>query len=562
MRATVLVALVLLVGAFVGGVWWWTAGGVEDPSRRSGEPAVAPPSVAHAEAEGSPSPEPTRSIEVPRAPSAEAPFEVVLPSGTPQLRSVRVHVVDRDTKAEISDVTVIPNSASPPAVEHAASPVTLTPGPRLNPVTNRENFWFIAPGYVRNGASIDFRDSKDRTVELYACAVLLVTIRGELPKTTPPPPPRKAKRVVDFGTGVESRVHREPRLQLRHEDVFSTMYVNRPVTLGEMRVDEVTPGTLTVSVEIGATPTIVLASKLVRVAAGETARVELVLAPFAMPAAAPLAGTLQVPLGWPDEKLGLSFTPRGIPGAISEDGIELDATDLAPIPGRSGAYRWEAGDVLPGTYAITIKGTEITKVVDVPPTGATDVALEASTHAQLRVRVVSSRDGSPVKLSWLDWTPEPRDGGAAVSPILLLYDEATRTFQSRVPIGRGLLESFGADLWALDDAASAEIFPGEQELVARVRPVGGASVDLAADGKPVELLNRVADSIAVAPVGGSGRCLWRRYRNARLTFAADPPGRYTVTLPEIDGYESVAPFEVDVSIGKLAPVKVELRRTR
>jgi hypothetical protein len=125
MRAAVLLALVLLVGAFVGGVWWWTGGGVEDPSRRSDESAVAPPSALRTDAESSPSPEPTRSIEAPRAPSVDAPFELVHPSGTPQLRTVRVHVVDRDTRAEIGDVTVIPNRSTSSAVEHATSPVTL-----------------------------------------------------------------------------------------------------------------------------------------------------------------------------------------------------------------------------------------------------------------------------------------------------------------------------------------------------------------------------------------------------------------------------------------------------
>jgi hypothetical protein len=559
MRAVVFVGLLLMVGALVGGAWWWTAGHDEVSPRHTASPGVAPPSVADAKAESAPPP-PRDSVEAQRTPSAEAPVAPAPVNGTPQLRSVRVHVVDRDTRAEIADVTVIRSNSEDRAVEHATSPVTLTPGARSSPIEPRESFWITAPGYVRYGESIDFRDSKDRTVELTACGVLLVTIRGELPKTTPPPPPRKPRQVVDFGTAGPPRPPRDPVLQLRHEEVSSSMYRNLPATLGDTRVDELVPGNVTVSVEVGFTPPIVLASKSVRVAAHETARVELELAPFAMPAAAPLAGTLQVPPDWPDEKLGLSFAPRGIPGAISEDRIELDAADLAPIPGRSGAYRWEAGDVLPGKYAITIRGTSTTTLVDVPPTGTTDVALEASTHTQLRVRVVSAADGSPVKLSWLDWTPERKDGGAAASPILLLYDEATHTFGSSVPIGRGVLESFGADLWTLDDATPAALFPGEQELVARVRPVGGATVELTADGKPVELSQRLVDSIAVAPVGGSGRCLWRRIRDARPAFAVDPPGRYAVTLPEIDGYETVSTFEVDVSVGMLAPVKVELRR--
>src|SRR5258708_5104448 len=46
----------------------------------------------------------------------------------PQLRSVRVHVVDRDTRAEIGDVTVIRSGSYGGALEHAASPVSITGG--------------------------------------------------------------------------------------------------------------------------------------------------------------------------------------------------------------------------------------------------------------------------------------------------------------------------------------------------------------------------------------------------------------------------------------------------
>lgn len=562
MRTAGVIAIATLAGVAAVSAWWWTEAREDDAMRLATASVAERFAEARTEAEGAPATPTLETVEAQRTKTPAAPVEPAPTTATPQFRSVRVHVVDRDTRAELTDVTVTRNISSMRAVEGAASPVTIEPELHLSPLEPRENFWVTAPGYVRESLSIDFRDSTERTVDLVRCATLLVTIRGELPKTTPPPPPRKSLRAVDFGTSGPPRGARNAELRLKHEQNISGMYRSLPLALGETRVDELVPGNLTVSVEIGAAPPIVLASKVVRVAAGETARVELDVPPFAMPAAAPLAGTLRVPLGVPDGKLGLSISPRGIAGATGEDGIELESTDLTPIPGRSGAYRWEAGDVLIGRYAISIRGTSITVFVDVPPSGATDVELESLAHAQLCVRVVSSTDGSPVKLSWLDWTPKRADGSTASSPILLLHDETTHTFRSIVPLGSGELESFGADLWTLDEAVRAEIFPGDQELVASVRPIGGADVVLAADGKPVEFAPRLVDAVTVAPIGGTGRCLWKRFRNTSLSFAADPPGRYRVTLPDVDGYEPVPPFEVDVAIGKLTPMRVELRRSR
>jgi hypothetical protein len=595
MRAAVLFGLVLLVGAFVGGVWWWTSEtrdaqlpeGVArrmatDYAAASAAPEAAPSTPIGAAPSDSAEPRRT-SVHEPDYAKRDGPE-------APPSRSLLVHVVDAETRAEIADVSVIRaeslNTVTEDgrvvdqtpvyAVEHARSPVAIAPSEPDALTRGRETFtfWFCAAGYVRTFERLDFLDRSERTVALSPAASLVVVVRGVLPEV-PPSPAVRGQAIGPFGWIATSGVHdREPKLRLRRKrdgyiasgsvaEEFGIEFAEKTASIGETLYDEVLPGDLVASVEIGAShrlPT-VLATQSVHVVARETARVVLDVAPAAVPTLAQLAGTLRVPPGASIESFALEVSPRGLRGAIASDWRTLDAKSMEPVAGRNDTWRWDAGELPSGTYSITIHGASITKVVELPPRGATDVALEVPTHATLRVRVVSSRDGSPVKLSWLDWTPAWEEGAATgVSPILLLYDEATHTFASSVPIGRGELESFGADPWALDEAVRAEIFPGEQELVARVHPIGGASLVLACDGKALEMERRLVDAITVAPVGGSGRCVWKRLRDRLPAFAADPPGRYLVTLPTVPGYEPVAPFEVDVVVGTFAKLPIELRR--
>jgi hypothetical protein len=434
------------------------------------------------------------------------------------------------------------------------------------------SYLFSARGYVRSLQSLDVRGPAELTIALTPAASLVVEVHGKLPEMPPASAPARTDTDDDERSASAGELEREAKIRLRRrskeiapigklDDDFVVAFAQASARIGENYFENLAPGDIVVSIEIGFRSSIVLASQSVHVVARETARVVLDVAPVAVPILAQLAGTLRVPPGTSIERFTLDVSPREPRGAIDSDWRTLDAKSMEPVAGRNDTWRWDAGELPTGTYSITIRGTSITKVVELPPRGASDIVLEVPTHAMLHVRVVSSRDGSPVKLSWLDWTPEREEGSpTGVSPILLLFDEVTHTFGSSVPIGRGELESFGADLWALDDAVCAEIFPGEQELVARVHPIGGASLALSADGKPVEVGRRVVDAIAVAPVGGSGRCLWKRLRDRRAAFAVDRPGRYVVTLPAITGYEPVAPFEVDVDVGTLVKVPVELRR--
>jgi hypothetical protein len=603
MRAAVLVALVLLVGAFVGGAWWWTHETRDARFPDGGaRPTATDVAAEIAAAEAAPSTPigaaPSDSVE-PRRTSVREPEDAKREGPeAPPSDSLLAHVVDAETRVELDDVSVMrvssgftvmsglipPGAPLPPRkshesefiVEHGHSPVTIDPKEpdveSRSTVIENYSYLFSAPGYVRSLQSLDVRGPADLVVALAPAASLVVEIHGKLPEMPPASVEARTEMDDDDRSVAAGERERDAKIRLRRrskeiapigklDDDFVIAFAQATARIGETTIEDLLPGEILVTVEIGLRSPIVLASQPVHVIARETARVVLDVAPVAFPTLARLAGTLRVPPGATIERFTLDITPRELRGAIDSDWRTLDAKSMEPVAGRNDTWRWDAGELPSGTYSITIHGTSMTKVVDLPPRGATNVALEVPTHATLRVRVVSSRDGSPVKLSWLDWTPAREEGAATgVSPILLLYDEATRTFVSSVPIGRGEIESFGADLWALDEATRAEIFPGEQELVARVHPIGGASLALSADGKPLEVGRRVVDAITVAPVGRSGPCIWKRLRDRSPAFAVDPPGRYVVTLPKIAGYEQVAPFEVDVVVGTFAKVPVELRR--
>jgi len=587
MRARALVACASIGGAIAFGAWWWSSSG-HDGSRDARArrmldefPVVERPA---------PSPSRTAAATEPAAPfqpvdaerrrdldisiSVEGPLDAVVRKAGP----VQVRVVDHDTHADLTDVRVVPwesvwrateseeSSGREPSgvIDHANSPITLAPKPSASGPLER--IVFCAPGYVRAWADIDFREPNGPTVELAAAAALVVEIRGVLPTMPPTPVVKRRTDSWPHEVVVQDEHARDPRLRLRSrkgpDGAFGNDLAQRPAQLGETLFDELLPGDLVAAVEVGDSyrSPIVLASAPVHVVARETARVVLDVEPLVAPTLVPLAGTLRVPLGWKIGQLGLELAPRRVAGTVDTDWRTLEGSEMEAVRGRGDTYRFDFGGVLPGKYALTIRGASCTRNVEVPPTGAPDVVLEVPEHTTLHVRVVSTTDGSPVKMSWLDWTPADGDGQTgSVSPILLLYDEASRSYGSGVPVGRGKLESFGADAWVLDETVEAELFAGEQELVARVRPIAGAIVELTSDGRAVRMYEDFAEAIAVAPVGGGGRCLWKKLRDKVPTFAVDPPGRYLVTLPAIAGYEPVAPFEVDLAAGPFRKTPVELR---
>jgi hypothetical protein len=167
-------------------------------------------------------------------------------------------------------------------------------------------------------------------------------------------------------------------------------------------------------------------------------------------------------------------------------------------------------------------------------------------------------------MSGLRWQPDSGDFAfAGFAAVELEYDAARGCSSARVPVGPGTLLSFFDEERSLDgDTSMVEIHAGEQEIVAKSHPICGVSFDLSCDGAKVAWNEHDSWEIKVVRSDGVSRMSWSSFRDSHPVIAVDDPGRYTVTLPAIDGYDPVAPFEIEIPAGQFLQKTVELRKKR
>jgi len=552
--------------------------------------------------------------------------------------AIRVHVVDRETKAELDDVTVVRSTSlmsfamggddpGSPAeldrvVEHGHSPVEVPPHAHSFGPEMQGRVWVRAPDHAWRGVQLDYDDLSERTVELVGAATLVVDVQGELPSASPSDPSLGA----NFAKAALGQVHhasddhdRDPMLRLRKpaevkpfDDAVKEMLAQydvakpsdfpggrkppldefkkliesmreqyeaqtsrgelvteRPAHPGEIRFESLAVQELVASIEVGASyrAPLVITSAPAKLVAGATTKVVLVAHKVETPTAVALAGSILVPPGWDLDRLSLEIAPLDLEGQTRADEHRVPSERWTAQAGRAGGYRWNAGVVLPATYMVQVKGAGIVKQVVVPASGDPNVEIVLPESALLRVRVVDSADGTPVRMKNLQWQPHAAEltveEFSGLATVDLAYDAARKSFGARVPVGPGSLVANFDEKWVLDDETETiEVHAGEQELVAKAHPICGVSFDLSCDGAKVAWNENVSWQIQVVQSDGVSRIAWSSFRDSHPVLAVADPGRYTVTLPAIDGYDPVAPFEIEIPAGQFLQKTVELRKKR
>jgi hypothetical protein len=563
----------------------------------------------------------------------------VVPGQTVTIRAhwidgVRIHVVDKETGAELDEVTVVRGrpkwwSTSPgdvPAedgehrflvLEHAVSPVIVPPRDSSYGVDMKGYASFRARDHAWAGIELDWEDRSERTVELVASATLVVVVQGDVTTRSAPANDDASSLLVRSLDEFRSpRDKREPMLRLRKpaevnsfEDVMKEalahydeakpsdfpggrkpsveefkklaesmrsqieaeighgeLVAERPAQRGEFRVDWLEPQELVVSIEVGNAhrSPLVLASAPARLTAGTTTGVTLVATQAETPKAVPLAGTIVVPRGWDLEDLRLDIDPIGLKGRSDSDVHRVRRRSWVPVAGRAGVYRWSAGAVLPATYVIRVDGTGIAKSIDVADPGNENVELVLPEPATLRVRLVSAADGRPAKMKGLRWIPTfGNDSLFGRETLALEYDSKSASYSARVPAGSGVLDTYADKSWEfVEEPPTLDVHPGDQELVVRVRPTCGVSFDFVCDGARVDPQSLPSWNIKLERIDGVKRKTTPVLRDSQPGISVGDPGRYLVKVPDLDGYEPVAPFEVDIAAGAFVKKTVELRKKR
>lgn len=498
-------------------------------------------------------------------------------------------------------------------VEHGHSPV-LVPIRETNwGLETHAQVWIRAPDHAWADLSIDFEDRSERTVALVGAATLVVDVQGELP--APSPAPESGETVVLSDTFGEHRLRdeheRDPYVRLRKPpertfddvmkealdhydeakpsdfptgrkptlDEFKTMIesmraqfeaelghgelvAERRARAGELRFESIAAQDLIATIEVGMSyrSPLVLASAPAPLVAGKTTRVALVAQKTEAPQPATLSGSIFVPRGWKLDKLKLEIEPVGLNGQTRSDEHRVPSRSWTPSVSRPGWYQWSAGTVTPATYAVRVDGAGIVSRVEVTAAGNPNVEIVLPDAAQLRVRVVAAADGKVVEIDHLSWSPVSEQETFMWDAGISLDRDASGVYSAQVPVGRGALASWGDESWEFDEQeVGADVHAGTQELVVRVHPTCGTNLELDCDGTKVPW-DDLAFQIKIEKLDGSDASSWKTYRDGRAVLGARAPGRYRITLPEIAGYEPVAPFEIEIPAGEFLTKKVALRK--
>jgi hypothetical protein len=276
-----------------------------------------------------------------------------------------------------------------------------------------------------------------------------------------------------------------------------------------------------------------------------------------------LSGTLFVPASWTTSGFVLDIAPVDLRGRTEKDRRHLRVDQMTQRPGPPGWYCWNAGKLLAATYTFRIEQAGFVRRFKIAAPGCEPVALVLPEAARLHVRLVDEADRKPVYVTSLAWCPAMPSWQSDASSIALSFDAESLRYSACVPIGFGYVTASDADHWLLDgDAAMAEIEAGERELVIPATRGCGVVVELLCHGERVDYPDELLGDAAIKAVGHGGGGAGTSLVDAHLEFPVTAPGRYLVTLPPIDGYAAVTPFEVEVPAGQFVHHPIEMTRNR
>ncbi len=543
-------------------------------------------------------------------------------------RPVRLHVIDADSRAELSGVIAVatdgwrtddnihPGSYQPEDVlaGDAISPIELEVRSRSSFVRWEQKLCVSAPDHAWNSIQVDFRTGADVTIELVRGGELVVEIVGD---PAPLASPRAGRRDADHSAAVLRLRTPSPMVEIPDADTLIAEAMTRisglsademreafpdgqvpseeelrteletfqktvgstalrgqmfaelePDRSGTTKLAGLPEGKVLVALERGDhwdRPQ-VLAESTAEVVAGSTTHVTLTLQPLLALRRVRLAGTVHFSPQWESTHLDLKFEPAAVPDGSSVDEFELEFSDLKPIPGQPGLYRFNAGEVLPGRWLVVSYAYEFQQVVDTGLDGTDHAEITIGDPAEVVVHLIDDDSGQPlpptVQLHWNCERPPESTGGSLDSAE---WDGARGGWMFRAPAGHievSIMHPVADQFVDAEETFDAK--PGTNEFTLRVRRANavllrftleGTDPDKFGDGLWDTALQSVEDDTCKV---SASSC----HGDDTYVFHVPAPGRYVVKIPSLPGCEPVAPFEITARRGETVEQEVKLVRSR
>lgn len=483
--------------------------------------------------------------------------------------SFLLHVLDAETREPLHDVTVsisygskipVPAAAHDVLASGSASPVRLAAEPPLSFRTLR--FWVSAAGYAWTSFELAATEA-ETTVLLRRGGELLVSLanyRPILPEASDEATRlqwARGGRNVPFGQAILHvfRILDPARTQ------FLEVVRAVPDPSAPTRVAGLEPGAyrVTVDIESISSSSTTLGSADATVSPGAVSDVGLALLDVPVVSEpVPLAGTLHVPAGWGPERVPIVFRPQDVPGSAPGDIVRVRVADLEPVPGDPTTWRWDAGLVRQGRYAVVIGEFSVEPPVELGESGNPGLSLALPEPADVTLRIVAAEGGGDVELNDLWWSglgedgsPTGRSGAVRVGP--------TRLGRCRFRCPSGAIAIFGPGRGVDLDPRQVTLVPGENEVTIRATLSCGLTIILQ-PGEDRAIDAPLAFTFSVRRADGSGPPIAGEARHVIASMPLPEPGDYEVLIDPIGGFEAPEPMRVAVGAGEWKDIEIRLRR--
>lgn len=412
-----------------------------------------------------------------------------------------------------------------PLADHANSPIDITH--RMGD-GYRTTIYAHVPGYAWGHVDVDPREGGVLPILLRPGGRLVVRTKGSRPPAT-------------------------AFLRVRRDGASMPCAEANLSSAAEYDFDGMIPGEYRVTVE--STPwwndPEPLAAGHVALIAGATKIVELEIPAPSPITTVPLQGIVFLPREWKrrDFTLLVELVDHSRPRLVVGDSA------IESFPDDPESFRFDAGFLVPGRYEIRVSPHHWVLVHDVGPTGDLACRIEIPPPTHVSVRALDALTGEPAKIAGITWSvphPEVTTGGPLEN---VSRDPQSGRFEFDCATATIELQIWEDGYSFLNELHS--LVPGTNEITVHLTPSCGLDLSLRCDGRPV-LFPRGFD-VELTPVSGTGEVVAASYNDERQRRVVDVPGRYRVTIPAIQGYLPVEPFELDIAPGKFVKHVIELR---
>jgi hypothetical protein len=470
---------------------------------------------------------------------------------------------------------------------------------RNNLVSWREGLWVHAPGYCWSGTDVDYTIGGETTVRLARGGTLILNVQSsQMPADTKifvrdlrPTARSPAEETTTADDARLDELARELGLNGFDHESASSDLLEWPLVSGKPTTfDALPPGDYRVSLQVGKRyeKRLTLAWTDVTLKAGATTTATI--RPEDVPETpkhVPLNGTIRVDPGWRDTTFQVSVIPWQTTPLLHQDAVQFRFEELLRDPIDPHLWRLPVRMVAPGTYRIVVHGFGISRSVSILD-DEKQLAFEIAEPIDTTFHFIDARTKVPVAADTPRWdvveSSERRIEFSTSSFLAAMkrFDRESTTADThsiRVPAGKIALR-MNAEAYDTSSPIEVEVSKTSHEHTIPLRHLSGVRIRFEIGGKPIDdasvLSRHRRDQSRTDPLDDEREIRMRRRdppsefdegtRSGRLDgvryLSVDHSGDYMVIVPDLPGFEPIAPRDVTVADQEFTEVVFELVRKK